>query len=262
MILSKYLHQTERFVADNSPAVLTGVGVVGTVTCAYLTGKATFKAAALISAEEMEIWQMTPGDSPKYPELELKKKFLLVWKEYIPAVSTGALTVAAIISANRISTRRAAAMAAAYSLSEKSIKEYKEKVQEKLGIKKEQEVKDSVAQDKVDAQPSKDGTVILTGNGDVLCFDQPCERYFKSNVESIRTVVNDINQQVCNTGQATLSDFYVALKLGTTPYSEELGWTTDKLLELNFSTTMSDDNQPCICIDYAATPIRGYNHLG
>lgn len=258
MILAKYAKIAEKFVHDNSPALFTAVGVVGTVATAYLTGKASFKAAKVIADDEYsKNIRRAATEGPV--NLEKTEKAKLVWKLYIPAVTTGAMSVGAIVCANRIGTRRAAAMAAAYSISEKGLKEYKDKVQEKLGINKEQAVRDEIAQDRVNKNPVGSCDVILTGNGDVLFYDIPSDRYFKSSVETVRSVQNDINQQVIAHGYAPLSDLYVALHLNTTPFSEEIGWTTDALLDMQFSTTMSDDKTPCVTINYKADPIRGYN---
>lgn len=252
MILNRYAKQLEKLVVDNSPSILTAIGVTGSITTAILTGKATFKAAEVLATER--------GRRDLYDEphaISFKEKVPHVWKLYIPAASSGVLTVVSIIGANRIGTRRAAAMAAAYSLSERAFSEYKEKVVEKLGAKKEQVARDELAQERVDRNPLSSKQVIITGNGDVLCYDTPTGRYFRSNVESIRKTENDINTQVIHDGYCPLSDFYNLLNLVSTPYSEEVGWTEEKMLEIEFSTTMSEDNQPCIAIHYAVIPIRG-----
>ena len=252
MILSSYAKQVEKFAADNSPAILTGIAVVGTVATAWLTGKATFKAATLIEEDRLERTMMNK------PGPERKDEFKLVWKEYIPPVSTVVLTIGCIICANRIDSRRAAAMVAAYSIKDKAFQEYKEKVTEKLGLNKEQAVRDEVAQDAVNQNPPRDREVIITGSGEVLFYDQPSKRYFKNNVESIRSIQNDVNLEVVHNGWSTLGDLYARLGIGGTPFSEELGWTTDDILDIKFSTTLTGENQPCIVIDYNIVPIRGY----
>lgn len=252
MISAKILFKHfEKFTLDNSPVILTAVGAAGTVGTAFLAAQASWKANDLVDAENERRLLMNEKvvQGPK----EVAK---IVWKEYIPAAGVGVMTIASIICANRISTKRVAAMAAAYSLSEKAYGEYREKVIEKFNANKERQVRDEVAQDRVTANPPKDAQIIITGSGDVLCHDLPTGRYFKSNIEKLRSVQNDLNAAVNEIGYATLSDFYVALNLATTPYSEELGWTTSELLELHFSAVLTDDNQPCISINYHAHPLR------
>lgn len=260
MISAKPFAKTiEKFVSDNAPTLLTAVGVVGTVTTAVLTGKATLKAAELIDAEETERWQMLPDVNPDYPKLTTKESVKLVWMEYLPAAGVGVATVSAIIFANRISTGRAAALAAAYSLSERRFGEYRDKVVQKFNPNKEEQVRTEIAQDKVSANPPKDGNIIITGAGDVICYDTETGRYFRSNIEQIRKVENQINKRVNQEGQATLQDFYVALGLPPTPWSEELGWNTDKLLDVQFNAVLDDREQPVISFTYACSSIRGEN---
>jgi hypothetical protein len=261
MISAKVLaKQVEKFAVDNAPGILTGVGAVGAISAALLTGKATFRATKLIEEKKTELWQMTPdtasGNQPDYPELSTKDTIKLVWTEYLPPAGVLGVTLAAIICANRVSTARLAALATAYSLNEKHFGEYKEKVIEKFNANKERQVRDEIAQDRVTANPPKDAQIIITGNGDVLCHDLPTDRYFKSNMEKLRQVMNDINAQVNEVGYARLSEFYTALGLKDTPYSMELGWTRDRLFVLQFSAVLTDDNQPCISVDYSAEPIR------
>ncbi len=253
MTLMEMVKRTEKLVINNSPAILTALGVTGTITVAFLTGKATFKAAELIADEEYRIRPLE-----KNHPLDNKEKFLIVWKAYIPAAGAVVLTIVCVVYANRIGNRRAAAIAAAYSLSEKAFTEYKEKVVEKLGEHKERAVRDELAQDRVNRNPSSEHEVVITGNGEVLCYDAFTGRYFKSDMETLKKAQNDTNYLVLNDSYASLSDFYNKIDLPTTSYSDEVGWNTDKLLELNFSTCLSEDGKPCISIDFVVAPVRNY----
>ena len=246
MNLAQLIERGGKVVRDNSPLILTVIGVTGTITTAYLTGKATFRAAEILAENESY-----------HSPLETKEKVELVWKEYIPAVSTALLTIAAIISANRISARRAAALAAAYSVMEKAFDEYKLKIVEKIGERKEQAARDELAQERLDRDPVSKREVVILG-GAVLCYDAYSGRYFQSDVEAIRKAQNDINEQIIHSHYASLSDFYEALGLSTTTSSEEVGWNIDKLLDVKLSTAMSDDNRPCIVLNFEVSPSRQY----
>src|SRR4051794_29662266 len=141
--------QVEKFSIDNSPAILTAFGVAGTITAAVLAGRAGFKAADILEKERYKRSMQRTGvpDSPF--SFTTKEKFKATWTLYIPAAGTALLSCGAIIGANTISTKRAAAMASAYAISEKAWAEYREKVVERLGANKDREVRDSVAQDRV-----------------------------------------------------------------------------------------------------------------
>lgn len=263
MISAKFVaKQAEKFAADNAPVILSAVGVVGAVTAAYLTGKATFKAADIIKKEEERLHLTTPhvvrGETFGPPVVETKDKVKLVWKTYLPAVGVLALSVGCSVCAHRVSMGRAAALAAAYSINDKRFTEYREKVSAKFNPNKERQVRDEIAQDRVKDNPPKDAQIIMVGHGDVICLDLPTGRYFQSNMEKLRSVQNDINAEVNEVGHSSLEFLYQSLGLKTTPYSSELGWTTSKMLDLHFSAVLTDNNQPCIAIDYQAEPIRGF----
>lgn len=114
MNLKRLMRISEKFVVDNSPAILTGIGVVGTISTAFLTGRAAFKAAQIL---ETEHWRN--AQNPQSRPLTQREELELVWEEFIPPVIVGIITIAAIIGSNRIGSRRTAALAAAYSISEK-----------------------------------------------------------------------------------------------------------------------------------------------
>jgi Family of unknown function (DUF6353) len=253
MTLIDITRKLERLAVDNSPSLLTGLGVVGVVATGFLSFRAGFKSAQIL--HDAHFAREVEGDEEPFTFTEKVKE---VWPEIVPPVVTGAGTVAAVIGAHTIGSRRTAAVAAAYSLSEKAYAEYRDKVQEKIGEKKEQKVRDEIAQERVDKNPVSTSEVIITGNGEVMCYDSLTGRYFKSTMENIRKAENEINKQIISHDYATLTDFYDKLGLRATSFSNEVGWNTDRMLEVRFSTVISDDNQPCISIDYDELPIREY----
>jgi hypothetical protein len=252
--LARATKQIEKFAADNSPSILTAFGVAGTVTTAYLTGKAAFKAREVL----LDLQYGPNLDYDSEYDILLEDQIKEPWKLYIPAAISGIGTVACIIGANRIGNRRAAAMAAAYSLSERAYAEYKDKVVQAMGVKKEQVVRDEIAQTRVAENPVNKQNVIITGNGEVLCYDAYTGRYFNSSVDMINKAQNAINHQILSDGYASLGDFYSIIGLDATSITNEVGWNADKLLEITFSTVLSDDDRPCVSINFSVMPVRDY----
>ncbi|QPL14695.1 membrane protein [Gordonia phage Schwartz33] len=261
MSLSEVAKNVEKFAITNSPAILTATAVTGTITAAVLTGQASFKAARLIAEAESEKIQVAPDAIDVRGPLETKEKVELVWTLYIPAVTVGVTTVAAIVMANQIGTRRTAAMAAAYSVSEKAFGEYREKVVTKLGEKKEQGVRDEIAQDRVDANPPTARQIVMVGESEVLCFDQFSGRYFNSTMENLKQAQNELNFQIINENYASLNDLYDQIGLPLIEIGDEFGWSADNKVELRFSTVFSTDQRPCIAIDYSTSPHQHYSKV-
>ena len=248
--LGEIFKRAGRLASDNSPVILTAIGVAGTLTTAYLTGRATFKAADILAENE----------SMAYP-LEPKQKVALTWRMYIPAAASAILTVSAIMCANRVGSRRAAALAAAYSLSERAYEEYRSKIIERLGEKKEQAFRDEIAQERVNRDPVGNREVIFAGESSQLCYEAYTGRYFLCDMETLRKAQNDINHQVLHDSYASLSDLYALIGLPDTANSDEVGWNSDRLLELKFSAVLSDTSRPCISVEFTVAPVRHFHRL-
>lgn len=249
MSLTNLLRRAEGLLVNNSPAILTAVGVTGAIATAYLASTATLKAHKLIEEEERS----------NEVSLEPAEKVRLVWQVYLPAAASATVTVAAIIGANRIGNRRGAALAVAYTLSEKAFLEYRDKMVEKLGPKKEELARAEIAQARVDKNPVNNNQVIIA-NGEVLCYDTFTGRYFRSDLETIRKAQNDINAEVINSSYASLSDFYDFVGLPRTSVSDDIGWNADELLDIKFSAVLID-NKPAMSIAFNAVPTRHYHRL-
>lgn len=260
MQIRDFFVKAGKVITDNSPTILTAVAVTGTVTTAYLTGKATFKAAEILR-EENRIRRFSDDDGRHFRGLNPKEMVQLTWKLYIPAATTGLLTVTCIIGANHIGSRRAAAVAAAYTLSERSFSEYRDKIIEKIGSKKEQEVRDDIAQDQVNRTSANQNQVVIIEGGSVLCFEAFTGRYFLSDMETLKKAQNDTNAQVINDSYASLGDFYDRVGLPGTDQSDEVGWNSDKLMEIIFSGTLTEAGKPCLVITFQVAPVRHYNRL-
>jgi hypothetical protein len=255
MSFSDVLKKIGKYTTDNSPAILSAIGAAGVLTTAYLASKASFKAAELIAEKEHDF-----GKGLSF-RMGRRDKIKLVWPHYIPAIGVGCMTIGCILFANTVSNRRAAGLATAFALSERAFDEYKEKVVEKLGDGKERDLRDELAQDRI-TKSSNLGDTFIVGEGSVLCFESFTGRYFISDMEELKKAQNNVNYKVLNDYYASLTDFYNEVKnLERTDYSDEVGWNSDKMLELSFSATITETGKPCIVVRYEVTPIRDYYRL-
>ena len=128
--LATAANATKAFLVKRSPEILTGIGIAGMITTTIVAVKATPKAARLL--EDLQAQKKEP-----LTKVEVVKS---CWKYYIPAAATGIASVTCLIGANRVSVRRTAALAAAYQISETALTEYRDKVIETIGEKKEKVV--------------------------------------------------------------------------------------------------------------------------
>lgn len=228
-------------VKSQSPLILSGIAGVGVLATAFLASKATVQAVDIIRAEEAITG--TAGDKKQL----IKERVGLVWKIYIPPTISAVGTIACIVGSNRISSKKIFAAQTAFAVSERVYSEYRDKVIQEYGEKKDQSYRDSIAQDRV---KEKGPAAIVAGSGAVLCCELYSMRYFTSDMETLRKAQNDINKKMLAHDYATFSDFYYEIGLSETTESSRMGWTSSRLMDLEFSTVLSEDGRPCIAFDY------------
>lgn len=241
-----------QFVSKRSPEILMGIGISGMITTTVLAVKATPKALELIEEKKKEEWvdKLTP--------LEVVK---VAWKPYIPALVTCVVSTSCLIGASSVHAKRNAALATAYKLSETALTEYREKVIETIGEKKERTVRDRVAEERVKKNPVSKNEVIVTGNGKTLCFDPISGRYFMCSIEVIKRAENELNKQMLHdiSGYVSLNEFYDELGLDHTSVGDDLGWNTDQLIDISFSSQLNDNGEPSVVLDYLVAPKYDFN---
>jgi Family of unknown function (DUF6353) len=250
-----------QLVTQNASAILTGVGVAGTVGTAVLTGRAAFRASETLQVAQADLFEKTKkptndGAAHEGEMLTTKDKTLATWHLYLPAAGLGGLTIASIIFSNRISAKRAAALAAAYGVSERNFKEYREKTLEKLGINKEQKLRDEVAQEQVSKNPNHQ--VIMVGDGEVLCYDPMTGRYFKSTVEKLSRAMAQVHSEIYKYMFCSFTHFCDEVGLPPTDLSDQVGWNDKDIPEIHWSATTTSDDRPCLSIDFSPQPKPDY----
>ena len=245
----KMISHVGRRIDRRSPEILAGIGIAGMITTVVLAVKATPKALTLIDEASNE----------KNAELTRVEVIKAAWKPYVPAVITGVMSTTCMIGSVHIGTRRIAAISTAYKLTETAFAEYKDKVVETIGEKKEKAIKEKIDGDKIKKDPVSKSEVIITEKGNTLCYDSISGRYFKSDIEKIKKAVNEINRQLTYDMYVSLNEFYDAIGLKDTKLGGELGWNLeDGLIEPSFSSQIADDGTPCIVLDYNVAPRYDY----
>ncbi len=160
------------------------------------------------------------------------------------------MTIACIVGTARVSNKRAAAAQAAFVLTERAYSEYRNKVIEEYGERKDQSLRDSIAEDRVKKNTPPSADILITGPGNVLCCELHTGRYFSSDMETLRKAQNDLNSRLLGHDTCSLDDFYWLVGLNGTSNSGDLGWTSEKLMVLDFSTVLTEDGRPCLAFEY------------
>ena len=250
--MAQLMRVAKTSITKHSPEILTGIGIAGMITTTVLAVKATPKALRLIEeAKEEKGEDLTKAETVK-----------TCWKAYIPAAATCVASTACLIGASSVSVRRNAMLATAYKLSETAFSEYKEKVVETIGDEKEKIVREKVSEERIKKNPISKNEIIMTDYGDTQFYETLSGRYFKSDIEQIKKVVNYLNKDMLQDmfGTISLNEFYDELELERIDLGDELGWRVDKgLIEIDFTSKIADNGKPCIVLDYINAPHYGFD---
>ena len=249
--------RARKATTDNSPLILTAIGVAGTITTALLSSRATFKAAEFLHELDLEHDPHFSGYHRESNRLDTRAKAKATWKFYIPPIGSGIATVTCIVMANRISVRRSAALASAYMIVQETLAEYKDKVVARLGVDEEKEMRNEIAEERLKKIPPP-RTLIVSGK-DCIVHDLYSGLWFTSSYDKIQQAAVDINFQIINEGYATVGDFWRHLGVSYAAMNDEIGWNSDRKLELDISGAVSEDGMPVLTVDFRTVPVRGYN---
>lgn len=265
----------KKVVQKKSPEILTGLGIAGMITTVVLAVKATPKALDLIdeevekqnrkmSQEAYDSGQSTVNQIIKLKPVETVK---VAWKPYIPALLLGSASVGCLIGANTVSARRHAALYSAYELSKTAYNELNEKVTEVVGEKKVTEIKQKLAEDKVN-KVSPEGTiekksnVVIAGDGDTWFIDAMSNQPFLSSKNKLDAAANELNRKMRSDMYVSLSQFYDEVGIEHTGTSDYIGWRIDKeYIDVVTSDAIVKDGKVYVVMDFLSRPEYGYDDL-
>ena len=271
-----------RMVEKESPVILAGIGIGSFVGCAFMAVKATPKAIELLDQtanqkyvdqtssqpEEYETYSEWLGadessfiqPSAYFEVLTPVEIVKAAWKAYIPSVGLGVLGIVCIVASTKISTGRNVALAGAASIAEKTLYDYQQKVIDILGKEKSNEIRDQIAKDHIQeidtihASGVENEVVCERGTGNTWIYDPITDRKWKSDLETVRAAMNDFNHDLIGGIYGTLNDWYYCLGIKGTTIGDDLGWCSDKLLDIRFAAMVLDNGEPAIVLDYETLP--------
>ena len=238
------------FVKRNASTILTIAGGVGTVATAVMAVKETPKAIILLKhAKEEKGEELT--------KIEVVKTAGLV---YIPAILTGAATLACIFGANVLNRHQQAALMSAYALLDNSYKEYKKKADELFGEESGARIREEIAKDKYEE------TDISVNEDKELFYDYFSGRYFESTRYAVMHAEYELNRTLMMRDYVYLNEFYEHLGIEPIESGFELGWSRGSNLahywqdwiDFNHEKVVHDDGLECHIVKMMAEPVLGF----
>lgn len=239
-------------ISNHSPEILTGLGITSMLTSVGFGIRGTILATRAYNAE------VARRKFEGLPPMDRKELFTLLYKYYILSAISATTGTGLLIASTKISTGRSAGLATACAISETAFKEYRDETIKQLGEKKEEIIKDEIAQKSVDNTPLVEYMVIETGKGDTLCYDKTCGFYFKSSMEAISKAINDANYDMISEIYISLNDLFDYQGLPPVDVGESVGWNLDRgQITPDYSTTLKNGH-PCLVVSYKYGPFGDY----
>lgn len=246
------------FIASNGPWIATGLGLAAAFVAGVRAVRKTPEAVKKVEEKKEE----------KGEDLTVTETVKVTWKYYLPSIIMFVVACALVIGGHKATTRRAAALATAYSLSEETLKEYREAAKEVLGEKKEAEVHAKAAENSVKKNPPPPGFVMVGGKGNQVCKDEFSGHYFHSNSEQIWRVMNEITHQCGANEFTTLYEYYYEAGVYDAmecDYAQAIGWPQGTKLEPEFSCCLGSgeyENIPVLVVGFKTRPDHPKNAWG
>ena len=242
-------------VEKHSPEILMGVGVIGVVTTTVMACKATMKLNDILdeckeTRDKIVEVEANPEYQEKYTQEDAKKDLAInyiqtgvkVAKLYAPSVALGTLSITCLLASHNVMQKRNAALSAAYLTVDKSFKEYKQRVIDRVGEEVEKEIRYGIkAEEVLTTIENEDGTettvteTIKTMDPNLYSdyarfFDESSPYWQKDpeyNLMFLKAQQQYANDLLRAKGRLFLNDVYDMLGIDKTKAGQIVGWIYD-----------------------------------
>lgn len=147
--IQKTIARRSLIVNKNSPTLLFGVGIVGSVASTVLACRATLKLDLILDEAKNDLDVARNIEHKEYSEGDRKHDMTIIYvrsatkvaRAYAPAVLLGMASVGCLTRSHNILQERNAALTAAYVAVDEAFKRYRSKVVEKYGEEEDRELR-------------------------------------------------------------------------------------------------------------------------
>ena len=249
MIISK-ASRAGLVLKKNSPAILTGVGVVAGVAATGFAVYSTLKLDGVVTEHNIRVQRIEknyrkaqdPDTDIVISDDDYKHQIIQqhVWlglsvtELYLPSIAFTAVAIACTLSAHNILSKRNAALTATVSMLAEKLADYRARVVEKYGAEVDRELYHGIEEVETTDSDGKTHTEKEAQDnipGFSRFFDEYSVYWDRDpglNVAHVRATLTNLNQELMAKGHVFLNDAYRALGLSDTPAGSVMGWIYDK----------------------------------
>ena len=229
---------------QRKPGILTGLGITSMLVGTVEAVRATPKAMAAIEEKKKE---------EGHESLTALQTIQCCWKYYIWAMIAEGVGIGCELAALSENNRRIGGLMTAVNGLENGIREaqaYRQFVIDRLGAKKEAEIRQQATQQMVNENPPPadmqreyiDGVAPKP-----VCKDVEFGRYYHLDYDDAVKAINRCNNRINSSleGYVSLNDLYAEMGVPTIEFGDRIGWSTETgLIEIPERD----------CLQYAGTP--------
>lgn len=247
-------------LVKRSPELMLGIGIGAAFAAVVTAVTATPKALKAIDEKKREKHSDT--------NLTVKETIQTTWKYYIPTAVLFTSSVILLISGHHIASKRTAAIAAAASVTETALRQYKDAIAETVAPEVKEKIEDVVSTKQMQRAPDpRDAKTIILNPEGTLFYEPITGSLFKSDRETIRAAANDLkHDMLCDGygGTASLGDLFEKLNVNLqAEVAESLGWNISGtcLDDISFSAQIAQNGEPCLVLKYDKPPVYNFDKV-
>lgn len=247
--------RTMLLLKKESPAIFLGVGIASGVASTVLACRATLKVSDILDDHEdvmNDINYAEDNCAEGYSHEDAKKDRAIatvqtgakIAKLYLPAVALGATSIGCVIGGHSINMKRNAALAAAYTVVDGKLKEYRKRVTDEYGEEVEKKLYYGLKSDKIQVEEKDPETgKVKKVKKQVNMLDPTAisqyARFFDDgsvnwvddaelNLCFLKAQQNYMNDLLHSRGHVFLNEVYDALGIPRTKAGAVVGWVMQK----------------------------------
>ena len=251
--ICKLTNDVARLATKKSPEILAGAGIACFIFGTVSAIKSTPKAVKDLEEKKEEL---------QVEELPIKETAKIVAVDYWPTLTSTASGIIFVAASVHTSNKRYLSLGASYEMVKDLAYTYREKVIETIGEKKEQKIRDEIAQDKLDKDIIPQQVVI--SNEKSLFKDGLTGQFFREDVNKVKNVFIEMANRELANNYISEEEVLYALGLNVPESAKGKGWSLvdqGKALTMSLSSCVAHQygDQPCLVINYDLLPMDDYD---
>lgn len=234
-----------------APTILTALSVAGVIATGVLSARAANK---------------TRNDQEDTKNQSTFDNFKTGWKNYIPAIAVGGVTIVCSIGSDVLNKHQRIALLSAYTIANRSYTEYVNKTKELYGEETHRNIMKSIAAEKAEevyiSAADFAGVTSLSFDDRIveeprLFYDSFSKRYFECTISQVLEAEYHINRNHTLGKEMCVNDFYAFLGIDTIEGGNDLYWFLDDeiyWIDFNHYKETLDDGLEVYVIEFIFFP--------